>query len=161
MEYDNSGVRRQDRLLDEASAVKLLRESEYGVLSMIDENGLPYAVPVNHIWDGGSSIYIHCAPEGRKLRAIKSHPEVSFCVVGHTNLLPNKFTTEYESIVISGKASIGLTEEERWHALELLLDKLSPNDKTIGLKYSEKSFHRVDIIRIDIEKWSGKAKRVT
>ena len=30
----NDTVRRQDRLLDEARAIELLRESEYGVLSM-------------------------------------------------------------------------------------------------------------------------------
>ena len=45
-------------------------------------------------------------------------------------------------------------------ALELLLDKLSPEDKVVGMKYAEKSFHRTEIIRLDIDNWSGKCKRV-
>lgn len=160
MNYDNSQVRRQDRLLDEQRAWELLRESEYGVLSMISEEGKPYGIPVNFVWDGQEAIYIHCAPEGRKLRALEAHPEVSLSMVGRVNLLPNRFTTEYESIVVEGKAHLHLPEDERRQALRLLLEKLSPDDLTVGLKYAEKSFHRTEVIRIDIIKMSGKSKRV-
>lgn len=38
---------------------------------------------------------------------------------------------------------------------------LSPEDKVIGTKYdAEKSFHRTENIRLDIDSWSGKCKRV-
>ena len=67
MKYNNDDVRRRDRLLSEQRATELIRIAEYGVLSMIDEDGLPYAIPVNHVWDGEDSLYIHCAPEGKKL----------------------------------------------------------------------------------------------
>ena len=111
MKYNNDDVRRRDRLLPEQRATELIRIAEYGVLSMIDENGLPYAIPVNHVWDGEDCIYIHCAPEGKKLRAIAKNPNVCLCIVGDVNLLPSKFTTEYESVVIrglaQGKLSIG------------------------------------------------------
>ena len=60
MKYVNDTVRRRDRLMDEVRARELLRDSEYGVLSMIDENGIPYGIPVNHVWNGEDSIYIHC-----------------------------------------------------------------------------------------------------
>ena len=62
MKYVNDTVRRQDRLMDEERAIELLRESEYGVLSMVDTDGSAYGVPLNYVWDGGQSIYIHCAP---------------------------------------------------------------------------------------------------
>ena len=103
---------------------------------MIDEDGRPYGIPVNHVWDGDSCLYIHCAPH------------------------PSKFTTEYESVVLRGTAHVGLTAEERLKALSLLLDKLSPNDKMVGMKYAEKSFHRVEIIRMEIEEYSGKCKKL-
>ena len=76
------------------------------------------------------------------------------------NLLPSRFTTEYESIVLTGTAVRHLADEEKRRALELLLDKLSPADKEIGMKYAQGSFHRVEIVRIDIDSWSGKSKRV-
>ena len=39
MPYDNSAVRRQDRLLDEARARELLAGSRFGVLSLVDGDG--------------------------------------------------------------------------------------------------------------------------
>ena len=144
MKYVNETVRRQDRLMDEARAIELLSTSEYGVLSMVDQ----------------SSIYMHCAPEGRKLEALEKNPNVSFCIIGNVNLLPGKFTTEYESVVLKGVAHIHLTPEERMAALLKLVDKLSPDFKALGAKYSQKSFHRVNIIRIDFSEFSGKCKHV-
>ena len=35
MKYVNNRVRRQDRLMDEQRALELLRDGEYGVLSMV------------------------------------------------------------------------------------------------------------------------------
>ena len=99
MKYVNDTVRRQDRLMDEERALELLRESEYGVLSMQDVDGSGYGVPLNYVWDGDHSIYIHCAPEGHKLRALEQHPQVSFCIIGRVHLLPRNFTTEYESVI--------------------------------------------------------------
>ena len=156
----NDTVRRQDRLMDEERALELLRESEYGVLSMQDVDGSGYGVPLNYVWDGDHSIYIHCAPDGHKLRALEQHPQVSFCIIGRVHLLPRNFTTEYESVILRGEAHIHLSEEEMMRALHLLVDKLSPDFKEIGYKYSEKSFHRVNIIRVDFTEFSGKRKYV-
>ncbi len=159
MHYNNEQVRRQNRLLPEEEAHRLLREGEYGVLSMTADEGA-YSIPISFAWDGAQSIYFHCAPEGRKLRAIAKSPRVSFCVVGRTQVISHQFTTGYESIVVTGTAHTGLPAAERMHALELILDKYSPNDKEVGLKYAEKSFARTEIIRVDIESASGKAKVV-
>ena len=159
MKNVNERVRRQDRLMDEERAIELLREGEYGVLSMVSEN-MGYGIPVNYVWDGQNSVYIHCAPEGRKLTAIEQNPMVSLCVIGKVNLLPRNFTTEYESAIFFGKANVNLSEEERMKALHLLIDKLSADFKDIGDKYAHKSFHRVEIIRVDFSEFSGKRKKV-
>ena len=81
---------------------------------------------------------------------------MSFCIIGHVHLLPSKFTTEYESVILKGTAYIHLDEKERMEALHLLVNKLSADFKDIGYKYCEKSFHRVNIIRVDIDEYSGK-----
>ncbi len=160
MKYDNLHVRRQDRLLEESRALEILRSAEYGVLSMADECGRPYGIPVNYVWNGENSVYIHAAPEGRKLNILKKNDKVSFCVVGRVHLLPSKFTTEYESIVLQGTARLDLGEEERMKALRMLLQKLSPDDMSVGMKYAEKSFHRTAVIRLDFTEFSGKRKYV-
>ncbi len=160
MKYVNDTVRRQDRLMNEGRALELLRTSEYGVLSMVSEGG-GYGIPVNYVWDGRQSIYIHCAPEGRKLRALAENARVSFCLVGRVNLLPGKFTTEYESALFFGEAHTRLDDEEKMAALHLLIDKLSADFRDTGDKYARKSFHRVEIIRVDFAEFSGKRKKVT
>lgn len=159
MEYNNEKIRRKDRLLEEENAFELLKNGEYGVLSMCSETGRgAYGIPVNFVWDGNESLYIHCAPEGRKLRCLEHDPEVSFCIVGHTHVLSDQFTTEYESMIAACHAFTGLPVEERMHALQLFLQKYSPNDQIIGRKYAEKSFHRTEIIRLQIKSFSGKCK---
>ena len=117
MPYDNSAVRRQDRLLDEARARELLADGRFGVLSLVDGDGA-YGIPVNYVWDGDDSLYVHCAPDGRKLRCIDRRDRVSFCVVGATEVCPAQFTTAYESIVLDCRARRGLPPGERMRALE-------------------------------------------
>lgn len=158
MEYRNDSVRRQDRLLGEERARELLRGGEYGFLAMASDEG-GYGIPVNYVAEG-DTIYIHCAPEGRKLRVIAADARVSFCVVGVTRPVPEKFTTAYESIVVSGRARVVVSDDERRHALELLVGKYAPDYAAVGEKYIDKSFHRTAVIAIDAEWWSGKTKRV-
>lgn len=160
LHYDNSPIRRQDRLLSEERATALLREGEYGVLSMVADNGEAYGVPVNFIYDGADTIYIHCAREGRKLRAIERHPQVSLCIVGRTRVVPQKFTTEYESVVVSGHAHTHLSEEEKLKAIDLLLDKLAPDHKQAGQKATLHSMPRLEVVKITIDTASGKSKKV-
>ena len=156
--FDNSMVRRQDRLLEEPAASELLRTGEYGVLSMQAEEGGGYGIPLSYVWDGAECVYVHCAPEGRKLRCLDLCPEVSFCVVGRTQVFPAKFTTAYESVVLSCRAVRNLDADERMLALRLLLEKYAPDDCVTGMRYAEKSFHRTEILRLEVVSVSGKAK---
>ena len=161
MQYSNNDVRRQDRLLTETEALELLQNGEFGVLSMICENNEVYGIPINYVWDGETGIYLHCAQEGRKLRAIDKNSSVSFCIIGHTNVISEKFTTEYESIILECTAQRNLTPQERMKALELIIDKYSTADKEAGLKSAQGAFHITEIIRLNINRWSGKRKKVT
>ena len=160
MIFDNSKVRRQDRLLDEARAREILASAEYGFLSMVDTKGKPYGVPLNFVWDGQESIYFHCSTEGKKIYILECSDYVSFCVVGNVNRLPSQFTTEYESIILECEVTIPTYDEERMYALELFLKKYAPNDVDLGMKFARKSSYRTGVVRLDINTWSGKCKKV-
>ncbi len=160
MNYDNETVRRQDRLLDEISARELLKNSPYGVLSMQGEENDAYGLPISYAWDGEQNIYLHCAAEGKKLRLIDRCNRVSFCVIGQTKVIPDQFTTEYESIILNCTVFRHLPEDERLNAFELILDKYSPQDKEVGMAYARKAFEKTEIIRLQIGQWSGKCKRI-
>ena len=55
MQYDNSQVRRQDRLLAEARAREILEHGEYGFLALGDTMG-GYGIPVIMSIGRGSAI---------------------------------------------------------------------------------------------------------
>lgn len=157
--FDNAGVRRQDRLLDECRAEEILRCGEYGFLALGSARG-GYGVPLNYV-AYKDRIYFHCAPEGEKLRRIAENSEACFCVVGHTAPQPAQFTTEYESVMTFGKVTVVHDDAERMHALSLLIEKYSPDHVDTGRKYAEKSFGRTCILRMDISRSSGKCKKIT
>lgn len=154
--YDNSEVRRQDRLMDKAEATMLLRKGEYGFLALGGGDG--YGIPLNYVADDGR-IYFHCAPEGKKIRRIGTSNRASFCVVGDTEPQPEKFTTLYQSVMAFGTISIVADPEERMQALMMLVDKYCPGLAATGEKYARASFGRTAVLRLDIERVSGKAKR--
>ena len=156
--YDNSTVRRRDRLLEQNRALELLMTGEYGFLALGGESG--YGIPINFVLSG-ESIYFHCAPEGEKLRRIARSDQACFCVVGHTAPQPAKFTTEYESVLVFGPIDLVENNNERMRALELLVEKYSPEFRETGSKYAEKSLQRTAILRLDIERISGKCKRMS
>ena len=159
MIYDTSNIRRQDRLLPQEKAYDLLKKGEYGTLSMVSEEDTGYGIPINFVYDDKQDcIYFHCAMEGKKLRCLAKNNRVSFCIIGKTAVISNQFTTAYESVVVNGTMDTHLSDQERRYGLSLLLDKYCPNDKEIGLRYIEKSFHRTNVIRLNIFSFSGKSK---
>ena len=157
MRYDNSTVRRQDRLLEEERAREILQVGEYGFLAMASVEG-GYGVPINYAISG-DTIYLHCAPEGRKLQAVANDNRVTFCVVGEKRLIPEKFTTMYESVVASGSARIVEDVDERRQALRLIVEKYASQHVEEGLKAIERSLHRTTVIAIKVHTLTGKSKQ--
>jgi nitroimidazol reductase NimA-like FMN-containing flavoprotein (pyridoxamine 5'-phosphate oxidase superfamily)/GNAT superfamily N-acetyltransferase len=150
-------IRRKDRISDNERAVSLLETGEYGFLAMCGVNGYGYGIPINYVLEG-KSIYFHCALKGFKLDSLRQNNHVSFCVVGRTRVLPGQFSTTYESALVFGRIFCDLSEEERYKALNLLVAKYSPDFTDISKKYISKSFHQTNILRLDMEHLSGKAK---
>ncbi len=157
MRYDNSTVRRQDRLLEEERAREILQVGEYGFLAMASAEG-GYGVPINYAISG-DTIYLHCAPEGRKLQAVANDNRVTFCVVGEKRLIPEQFTTMYESVVASGSARIVEDEDERRQALRLIVEKYASQHVEEGLKAIERSLHRTAVVAICVHTLTGKSKQ--
>jgi len=150
-------MRRKDRAITEKEAKSLLIKAEYGVLSTISRDGIPYGVPLNFcVID--NNIYFHSASEGQKIDNIEYNKFVSFCVIGKTEILPDKFDTKYESVIIFGKVEEVFNNEKQM-ALEELLHKYSPDFFDKGIKYIEDSRNRTRVFRISIDKLTGKARR--
>ncbi|MFQ5453826.1 MAG: pyridoxamine 5'-phosphate oxidase family protein [Candidatus Zixiibacteriota bacterium] len=149
-------IRRKDRILDKASALALLDNGEYGVLSTVDENNQPYGIPVNYtVID--NTIFVHSAPEGHKLDNIQSNSKVSFCVVGRTRLLPDKFSINYKSVIVFGSASI-VDDQDKREALISLVAKYSPEHMDSGGKYIDNLIDKTVVIKVSIDHITGKQR---
>jgi len=150
-------LRRIDRKMDNEAAAQLLKNGEYGVLSTVGEDGCPYGVPVSYIYMD-NNIYFHCAVEGQKLDNIKNNEKVSFCVVGETEVIPERFTTKYESVIAFGRA-VEVLDDERYEAFIGILEKYSSEHLEKGKLYIKNADTKTKIIKITIEKLTGKANK--
>lgn len=150
-------IRRQEREVSEQDAREILGRADHGVLATIGEDGWPYAVPVNHVLHG-DALYIHCALEGHKVENLAHEARVSYCVVASAKVVPELLSTLYESAIVFGRAVLVADAEEKHRALMWLTERFSVDETNAAAALSKWS-DRTTVIRIDIERITGKAHR--
>ena len=148
-------LRNSKRQLENHHLERILNEGEYGVLATIGENQYPYATPLSYVYIN-NALYFHGASVGHKLDNIKFSDKVSFSVVQNTEVLPAKFTTRYESVIVFGKASTVADEEEKKVALMAFIDKYSPEFKKEGSEYINRAASKTNIVKITIDRATAK-----
>lgn len=149
-------MRRKDRQLSTAEAQEILVRGEYGILSTVGADGCPYAIPVSYAYEN-DTIYFHCAKgTGLKVENMSHQPKVCFTVVGNTEVLPEKFSTKYESAVVFGTAR---EADDKRIGLTLLQEKYSPDFAELGKQHIESSFDHVEVYEIHAEQVTGKGRR--
>jgi uncharacterized protein len=151
-------LRREDRRLDDEAAMALLKRGEYGILSTSDKKNRPYGIPVNYVVME-DNIFFHCATEGQKLENITANKGVSFCVVGKTELIPEKFSTRYESVVVSGDADVIKDKVLKKNALRAIVAKYAPNHIAAGDAYIDRLMNQTSVVRVAIMTIAGKARK--
>lgn len=151
-------MRRKDREMDEIFALGIADKCEYAVLSMTDTGGAPYCVPISIARDG-RDIFFHCAREGKKIDAMRRAPEVCIACVGDTRPAVDKFTTEFESAIIRGRAEEILEDTQKIHALRLLCQRHTPANMHNFDAAARKSLARTAVWRVPIREITGKRKK--
>jgi hypothetical protein len=150
-------IRREDRTIIADDAFEILKNAEFGILSTVDKENQPYGVPLSFCVYN-KNIYFHCAKEGYKINNLDSNSKVSFCVVGNTKILPDQFSTNYESTIVFGRAE-EVFDDEKYKALEQLIFKYSKDFFEEGVKYINASKENTKVYKISIEFISGKARK--
>lgn len=80
-------MRRSAQALTDTRIREVLERNTAGVLSLLDENGYTYGVPLSYLFQG-STIYFHGARVGAKLDAVRHHSKVSFTVIDQDQVIP-------------------------------------------------------------------------
>jgi nitroimidazol reductase NimA-like FMN-containing flavoprotein (pyridoxamine 5'-phosphate oxidase superfamily) len=149
-------VRRQDREIDEQEARKILLKGQFGVLSTVGPDGDPYGVPISYVYRDGE-IYIHSAPEGRKVENLSPGARASFCVVGDTEVQPEMFSTRYESAIAACEVR-ELFDQDKTRALEWLIEKFSADFQKEGAEYIVSSQHLTRVFALRVCHLTGKRR---
>lgn len=150
-------MRRVDREMPKEFALEVIEKCEYAVISMIDKD-MPYCVPVS-IAGNENAIYFHSAKEGKKVEILRANPKVCISAVGDTKRAKDKFTTEFESAIIDGKASEVVDDEEKILALKLIAEKYTLDNMINFDKAISKSLFRTAVWKVEIKNISGKRKK--
>jgi len=141
-------------MVDRAEIESVLSEARFMRLGLCDGSE-PYVVPVNFAWKPGR-VYFHCAAEGKKLDVMSRNPRVCFQVDVDAQVVKAEkaedWTTRYRSVIGWGTATLVEDPGERLYALDLLMERHGgpPGPYPAGV------LTRVTIIRIDIDKLTGK-----
>ena len=80
-------------------------------------------------------------------------------MVGKTEVLPEKFSTRYESVIVSGEAEVVVDPIMKKNALGALVAKYAPDNIAAGEAYIEKLMDQTTVVRVSIDHLSGKSRK--
>jgi uncharacterized protein len=148
-------MRRKDReITDRAGIEAVLNEAAVCRIALAD-GGVPYIVPLSFGYEDGS-IYIHSAPEGKKIAMLEKNPcccfEVDICDQVIRSNKPCSWGMRYRSVIGSGRAEILNGSEEKRHGLTCIMEHYGGGTH----EFSEQDLGSVMLIRITIESMTGK-----
>jgi len=150
-------MRRKDKMLTSEEMMEILKDAEYGIISTIGEDGWPYGVPVNFVYND-NKIYFHAALTGHKLENISYCNKVSFCTVTDVELLPADFSTKFKSVIAFGEVS-EVKEEEKNDIYTLILEKFSKDFIPSGQEYVKADGPKAKVFQIEVQHMSAKGKK--
>lgn len=150
-------MRRKDRETSRDTALAICDKCSYAILSMIDTDGQPYAVPLSIVRDG-EYIYFHAAQSGYKTDCLRHHPHVCLTCVGDTRLTPEDFSTDYESAIVRGLAGEITDPDEKTHALRLICERYALSNMAAFAEEVSRHLAHTAIWKITITDITGKRR---
>ena len=120
-------MRRNVQQLSQEESEAVLLRGTAGVLALTGDKAFPYAVPLSYVYDG-EHIYFHSATEGHKIDAIQRNPNASFAVIDQDEVIPEKYTSAYRSVIVFGSIRIIEDDAEKLAAIRKLALKYAPDN---------------------------------
>lgn len=146
--------RREKEITDMAAIENVIRQCKVCRIGLFDNNS-PYIVPMSFGYKD-KAIYLHSAPEGRKITLLKLNPEVCFEFDTLVEVLSSdqacKWGMAYQSIVGFGTASFIGDPEEKKTALNIIMDHYSGQ----SFQFPDSSLRNTAVIKITISHITGK-----
>ena len=149
-------VRKKANEISVEEAKKLLRESRRGVLAVNGDDGYPYAVPINYLYDEETQVIIfHGSKVGHKVDALKRSDKVCFTVYGNETIRDEAWAPYMQSAVVFGRCRLPEYGEESMALLKRFAMKYYPEESMVDAEIADAG-RAAQMYVIDIEHISGK-----
>jgi nitroimidazol reductase NimA-like FMN-containing flavoprotein (pyridoxamine 5'-phosphate oxidase superfamily) len=149
-------MRRKEREITEKSMLEeIIHRAQVCRLAMsVDDR--PYVIPLCFGYKDGN-LYFHCAREGMKLDMVRKNNNVCFeCDVDHELVVsesPCEWGIKGRSVVGFGKISLIEEPEAKRDALDVIMEHYGGKGPFL---YKEKGFEKALIMKVKIERMTGK-----
>jgi uncharacterized protein len=149
-------MRRADKEIKSKEEVeRILQEADIIRLAFSEDNR-PYIVPMNFGYRD-NCIYLHSAQQGKKIDILLKNNRVCFEVDVQTEVVedskPCKWGMRYYSVIGVGRAHFLEEVKDKKQGLDVIMHKYSSQS---SFEYSEVDLERVTVIKIEIDKLTGK-----
>lgn len=149
-------MRRFKQQVSEEICRDILKSEKRGVLSVIGEEGYPFAVPMDFYYDEAENrIYFHGAKAGQKIDAIKRCGNVCFTVWDKGELREDDWAPYVTSVIIFGKASLPADPALTFEKVRRIGLKYYPSAKEVDEEIAL-DLSATQLIALDIEHMTGK-----
>lgn len=142
---------------DQQQIEAILAKAKFIRLALSDpETNDPYLVPLSFGYKD-NTIYLHSSPKGRKIDIIRKNNKVCFEADIETEVIatndPCNYNVRYRSAIGQGKAQILEDFDEKVKGLTVLTEHYG---KGGPFEFEEAKVKKVSVIKIEIEKMTGK-----
>lgn len=149
-------MRRSKQQISEEECKRVLKEAARGVLSVIGDEGYPYGMPLDFVYDEEENrIYFHCAKEGHKIDAMRANDKVCFTVWDQGFKKEGRWEWNVNSVIIFGKAVLLDDMDLAYTKVRKLAEKYYP-DMAEADEELATALTRAQLVAIDIEHMTGK-----
>ena len=149
-------VRKKANEISVEEAKKLLHEARRGVLAVSGDDGYPYAVPINYLYDeDAQEIIFHGSKVGHKVDALKRSDKVCFTVYGNETIRDEAWAPYMQSAVVFGRCRLPEYGEESMAFLKRFAMKYYPGESMVDAEIADAG-KATQMYVIDIEHISGK-----
>lgn len=147
-------MRRKNQQLSQEECEQILSAGKRGVLAVLGDDGYPYAVPLDYVFDDGR-LFFHSAVAGHKLDAIGAYDKCSFCVLSEPEENEGEWWLTWRSVIAFGRVHVIDDEQRKLARLTEIGYKYFPS-KEEAEGSAVRSINRVEMLELTIEHLSGK-----
>lgn len=149
-------MRRSRQQVSADACRAVLQTAKRGVLSVHGDDGYPYGVPLNFVFDAQTdTLYFHAAKEGHKLDAIRQNDKVCFTAWNDGYKQPGDWAWYVTSVVAFGRAHLVTDPQKSDRFLRALAEKYFPPEEDVEAELARHAA-RVQMIAVHIEHMTGK-----